>query len=212
MFTGLIEEIGEIYSVRRNGSSFALSVRAKTVMGDLKPGDSIAVNGVCLTVTGLRDFLFTADVMSETLERTSLKEVKAGSHVNLERAIPMNGRFGGHIVSGHIDGTGLITAVRRDGIAIWYTIKASGSIMRYIVEKGSVAVDGISLTVADRATDRFKVELIPHTLKASALSEKPAGSIVNLENDIIGKYVEQLSGAGKASEKRGGITLDLLEH
>jgi riboflavin synthase len=147
---------------------------------------------------------FFADVMNETLSRSSLGELKPGSRVNLERAMPADGRFGGHIVSGHIDGVGKISGIRKDGIAIWYTIGAGAPVMKYIVEKGSVAVDGISLTVAEVRNDNFSVSIIPHTAHKTVLSEKRTGSIVNLENDIIGKYVEKLMPPSR------GITKEFL--
>ena len=161
-------------------------------MGDLKLGDSVAVNGVCLTASDLGDAYFSADVMHETLSRSTLGELKRGSKVNLERALPAQGRFGGHIVSGHIDGCGTISAIKQDDNAVWYTIKAGTELLRYIVPKGSIALDGISLTVARVTDSDFSVSLIPHTLKETALMYKRVGSRVNLENDILGKYVEKL--------------------
>ena len=148
MFTGLVEEVGVLRSVRRGAHSSVLSIGAREILDDLKVGDSVAVNGVCLTATAIDSGGFTADVMHETLNRSSLSALTAGGRVNLERALPAGGRLGGHIVSGHIDGTGTITARRRDDNAVWYTVAASPSLLRYIVEKGSIAMDGISLTVA----------------------------------------------------------------
>lgn len=211
MFTGIIEEIGTIARIRNGGASAVLEVQAQKVLEGTKIGDSIAVNGVCLTVTGLGAGRFTADVMAETLRRSSLGGLRQGSQVNLERAMAADGRFGGHIVSGHIDGTGRITAMTPEGSAVWIDIDASGELMRYIVEKGSIAIDGISLTVAKRTGEGFAVSLIPHTGAETALLRKKPGDIVNLENDIIGKYVEQLmaklpSGAGQQSK----IDLDFL--
>ena len=149
MFTGIVEEMGTIRSVRRGRSSSVLSVGADKVLSDLKIGDSVAVNGVCLTATSRDEGGFTADVMHETLNRSSLGKLTAGSHVNLERAMAADGRFGGHIVAGHIDGTGAITAIRRDDNAVWYTVQTPAPLLRYIVEKGSITMDGISLTVAE---------------------------------------------------------------
>lgn len=204
MFTGIIEETGVIRAVQRGAKSAVLTVEAKKVLEDVHIGDSIATNGVCLTVTSVRGDCFTADVMNESLRRSSLGDLKPGSRVNLERAMAANGRFGGHIVSGHIDGTGTVVSVRRDDIAVWYTIRTTPQLMRYIVEKGSIAIDGISLTVAAVETDRFSVSVIPHTAQETTLSEKRPGATVNLENDVIGKYVEKLM------QKDSGITLDFL--
>ena len=157
-------------------------------------GDSISVNGVCLTVTAMDSTTFTADVMPETFSRSSLGSLRPGSTVNLERAMPAYGRFGGHIVSGHIDGTGTIQDLRRDGNAVWFRIRTTPPILRLIVEKGSIAIDGISLTVADvqPSENTFRVSIIPHTLAQTSLQGKKAGDVVNLETDIIGKYVERL--------------------
>lgn len=192
MFTGIIEEVGIVEKVQRNGIKSEIMIRAQEVLKGTKCGDSIAVNGICLTVTSLEGQSFTADVMNETLHRSSLSKIRAGSRVNLERAMLNNGRFGGHIVSGHVDGMGTVKAIEKDGIAIWYTIEATAEILRYIVEKGSIAIDGISLTVARVGEGDFAVSVIPHTAKETTLSEKKTGDIVNLENDIVGKYVERL--------------------
>jgi riboflavin synthase len=192
MFTGIIEEIGTIASIKKGSVSAVLHVRCSRILEDMHLGDSIAVNGVCLTVTAFDGSGFTADVMHETLNRSSLGALSPGSHVNLERAMAANGRFGGHIVSGHIDGTGTICKLQRDENAVWYTISCAPSQLRYIVEKGSIAIDGISLTVARVEHDRFSVSVIPHTLSQTILAEKKSGDVVNLENDCIGKYVEHL--------------------
>ena len=203
MFTGIVEELGKVKKLSVQGSSGKISIEAKKVLEDVHLGDSIAVNGVCLTVTKTDGSVLQADVMNETLSRSSLGELRQGSKVNLERAMAANGRFGGHIVSGHIDGTGIITDIVNDGIAIWYTISANADIMRYIVEKGSIAIDGISLTVA-RVTDRdFSVSVIPHTAEMTILSTKSKGQRVNLENDIIGKYVEKLMKPAEKSHNSG---------
>lgn len=191
MFTGIIEETGIVRTIKKGTKSAAITIEAKKVFGDLKLGDSVATNGVCLTVTAIKGSLFSADVMNETLARSSLGSLKTGSRVNLERAMPLNGRFGGHIVSGHIDGTGTISAVKKEDIATWYEIKTAPKIMRYILEKGSVAIDGISLTVAEVKMDGFRVSVIPHTAAETVLTEKRVGAVVNLENDIIGKYIER---------------------
>lgn len=207
MFTGIIEEKGEVRSISSAGPSARLTVKAGLVLQGTSLGDSIAVNGVCLTVTDLSNDAFTADVMHETLDRSSLGSLRSGSVVNLERAMTMERRFGGHIVTGHIDGTGKITGIKKDGNAIWYTISAGPRILRYIIEKGSVALDGISLTVA-AVTDRdFSVSVIPHTMAETNLSAKKAGDIINIENDCIGKYVEKLL---EPYSGHSGITMDFL--
>lgn len=210
MFTGIVEEMGAIRSIRRGAHSAVLSIGAKTILSDLKVGDSVAVNGVCLTATGKDSGGFTADVMHETLDRSSLGALSVGNHVNLERAMAADGRFGGHIVSGHIDGTGHITGLRRDDNAVWYTVEASPALLRYIVEKGSVTIDGISLTVASVETDRFSVSIIPHTASVTVLGEKRPGDVVNLETDIIGKYVEKLLRPEVPAQPENKITLDFL--
>ncbi len=207
MFTGIIEEIGTILAIKKGTRSAVLTVKAEKIMKDMHVGDSIAVNGVCLTVISFENGQFDADVMPETLNRSSLGRLKSGSHINLERAMAADGRFGGHIVAGHIDGTGTIHEIKRDDNAVWYTINAEDKIMRYIVEKGSVAIDGISLTVAQTEKNRFKVSIIPHTMQKTVLEEKKEGDIVNLENDCVGKYVEHLLGLEK---KTDGITMDFL--
>ena len=208
MFTGIIEEVGTVQTVQRSGNSSFIRIQAKKVLTDVHLGDSIAVNGVCLTVTQFDGTTFQADVMNETLSRSSLGSLRSGSPVNLERAMSAEGRFGGHIVSGHIDGTGVITDIKNDGIAVWYTVSAP-ELMRYIVEKGSIAVDGISLTVAKVTETGFSVSIIPHTASETILSSKKVGDIVNLENDIIAKYVEKLMKPSDSAAS-GGITLDFL--
>ena len=192
MFTGIVEEIGMIRRMSRGPSSVKMAIKADRIMEDIHLGDSIAVNGVCLTVTGIDGMCFWADAMHETLARSSLAAAGIGQLVNLERAMAANGRFGGHIVSGHIDGIGKITRIRRDDIAVVYTICTAPSILQLIVEKGSVAVDGISLTVTAVSGQDFGVSVIPHTVRQTILGEKQVGSTVNLENDVIGKYVEKL--------------------
>lgn len=195
MFTGIIEEVGKIQHIHKRKDSAAVVIQGNTVLEDIHLGDSIAVNGVCLTVTSFSQSCFTADVMHETFNRSSLGNLYAGSPVNLERAMPANGRFGGHIVSGHIDGTGTVSAIATDDNAIWYTVKTSSGILKYIIEKGSIALDGISLTVARVHRESFSVSVIPHTAAQTNLSKKHIGDMVNLENDCIGKYVERLLNA-----------------
>ena len=210
MFTGIVEETGSIARVVQGGMSGEIKIYASFVLEGTKLGDSIAVNGVCLTVTGLYDDGFTADVMPETLRRSNLGMLKSGDQVNLERAMAADGRFGGHIVSGHIDGTGEIVSLRNEGNAVWVRVRAKEEILGLIVEKGSITIDGISLTVAALGTDHFEVSIIPHTGQQTTLLKKKPGDKVNLENDIIGKYVRRLM--GKDSGK-SGITEDFLaEH
>ena len=210
MFTGIIEEVGIVRGIQKGIKSSGLIIEGNLIFQNLRSGDSIAVNGVCLTASAFSGNTFAADVMHETLNRSSLCSLRAGSHVNLERAMPADGRFGGHIVSGHIDGTGRIERIRSDGNAVWYTVRAADGIMRYIVEKGSVAVDGISLTVAEAAADRFSVSIIPHTMGNTILSEKSVGDSVNLENDVVGKYIGKLMGRAPAPEAPGGLTKERL--
>ena len=193
-----------------------IAIRAEKVLEDVALGDSIAVNGICLTVTHFDAAHFTADVMPETVRRTSLAELKRGSRVNLERALTLRSRLGGHIVSGHIDGVGTIAAMQEEGNAILLTVRASADVLRYVVEKGSVALDGISLTVARVSAADFTVSLIPHTREITNLREKRMGSRLNIETDILGKYVEKLfpgahtRGESDAPKSAGGLTMDFL--
>ncbi len=212
MFTGIVEEVGQVAEIKKASAWAELKIKAEKVLEDVSLGDSIAVNGVCLTVTTFGKGFFTADVMHETLNRSSLSLLTKGSSVNLERAMSANGRFGGHIVSGHIDGTGVITDIKKDAIATWVTIEAGESIMRLIVEKGSIAIDGISLTVAEVGDKYFKVSLIPHTGSNTTLLQKKIGEKVNLENDVIGKYVERLMSFSKTEDtkQKSNITMDFL--
>ena len=211
MFTGIVEEKGKVKSIKKGAKSAVLSIEGNKIFGDVHLGDSIAVNGVCLTVTSYGKNVFTADVMNETLQRSSLGSLKSGSEVNLERAMAANGRFGGHIVSGHIDGTGVISVMTKDDIAIWVTISTTSDILRLIVEKGSIAIDGISLTVAKVSNTDFAVSVIPHTGANTTLLDKKVGDVVNLENDITGKYIETLLGLSKEEKKpESRITKDFL--
>ena len=211
MFTGIIEELGTVERVTRGRVSAILAIRAEAILSDLKIGDSVAVNGVCLTATSLTGHGFTADVMHETLDRSSLAGLGPGSPVNLERAMAANGRFGGHIVAGHVDGVGTIAAIERDDNAIWFTITAPEQVLRYVVEKGSIAIDGISLTVARVEPDRFAVSVIPHTAAVTLLGRRRVGDRVNLESDIIGKYVERLlRPAPELKTKESKLTMEFL--
>lgn len=211
MFTGIIEETGAVRHVSLHGNSGSIQIGAELVLKGTKPGDSIAVNGVCLTVTTMDSKSFTADVMAETLRRSNLGNLKGGDRVNLERAMPAEGRFGGHIVSGHIDGTGTIAAMENEGNATWVYIRTSSDILALIVEKGSIAIDGISLTVAKVGMADFAVSIIPHTSSHTALLKKRTGDVVNLENDIVGKYVERLLGRKVPAEQhKSRITEEFL--
>lgn len=214
MFTGIIEEVGQITAVIKGQRSSQLWVQGERIIDDLKLGDSVAVNGVCLTVSQLRGNKWMADVMSETLNRSNLSDLQGGAAVNLERAMPANGRFGGHIVAGHIDGTGHIVKITKDDNAVIFEIKAAPKILRYIIEKGSIAIDGISLTVTAITTDSFKVSIIPHTVKETILGIKKPGDPVNLENDLVGKYIEKLllNPAPKTdrNQESGRLTIDFL--
>ncbi len=210
MFTGIVEEVGSIAGVERGAKSAKLKINAKTVLEGTKLGDSIAVNGVCLTVTSMANGTFTADVMAETLRRSSLGALSTGSMVNLERAMAADGRFGGHIVSGHIDATGTVKNLVREDNAVWVTIAAESLVLRYIVEKGSIAIDGISLTVAYVDDSCFKVSIIPHTAKETTLLQKKPGDIVNLECDVIAKYIEKLMKPAPEENTKSGITMDFL--
>ncbi|MED4205131.1 riboflavin synthase [Neobacillus mesonae] len=207
MFTGIIEEIGTIANMKRTGESFVLTIEAKKILEDVHLGDSIAVNGVCLTVTSFTSYQFTVDVMPETVKATSLKDLKRGSRVNVERAIAAGGRFGGHFVSGHIDGTGVIKGKKAFENAVYYEIEAAPEMMRYIILKGSIAVDGTSLTVFAVTEKSFTLSLIPHTLAETVLGFKGPGDIVNLECDMIGKYVghffRQLQNEQQPAAKNG---------
>lgn len=215
MFTGIIEEIGQIESVQKGSKSAVLHIRCNEVLDGTRVGDSIAVNGVCLTVTSMNNRGYTADVMAETLERSSLGSLKSGSRVNLERAMPADGRFGGHIVAGHIDGTGTIVEISKDETAVWYRVRTEPDILRYIVEKGSITIDGISLTVARMSREDFSVSIIPHTQGNTTLADRRTGDIVNLETDIIGKYIEKLLQPKEPEQEQDGskLTLEFLaEH
>ncbi len=210
MFTGIIEETGTIRAIRQGAHSARLTVVAAHILPGLKIGDSVAVNGVCLTAVSIGADGFTADVMHETLNHSTLGVLVPGSPVNLERAMPADGRFGGHIVSGHIDAIGTVTSTQRDDIAVWYTVEAPPEVLRYVVEKGSIAIDGISLTVAAVTGRSFSVSVIPHTASVTILGGKRPGDKVNLEADIIGKYVERLLSPNGKPAKKSGLTMEFL--
>ncbi|EGL83184.1 riboflavin synthase, alpha subunit [Caldalkalibacillus thermarum TA2.A1] len=218
MFTGIVEEIGTVKGVHKGHEHFQLVIGANKILEDIHTGDSIAVNGVCLTVTNYTRDSFQVDVMPETLKATSLSHVTSGSKVNLERAMPANGRFGGHIVSGHVDGTGTITAITSRGNAVYFTVQTPPELMKYLVPKGSVTVDGISLTVVEVGKNQFSVSIIPHTLSETILHTKQVGDVVNLECDVLAKYLERLlavrgmfaDGSGVAGGQKG-LTRETLE-
>lgn len=209
MFTGIIEETGTIRSVKRGKISASLGIEARLVIEDVKVGDSINTNGVCLTVTAFDNNGFEVDVMAETMRRTNLGSLGPGSMVNLERALRLSDRLGGHLVSGHIDGTGKITLMNREENATWITIAADTQVTRYIVEKGSVALDGISLTVVDVNRGSFRVSIIPHTGQETTLLKKKTGDTLNIECDITAKYIEKFLGEGPG-RKAGNIDINFL--
>lgn len=211
MFTGLVEELGKVKNMVRTSRSVRLTINASKVISDVKIGDSIAVNGTCLTVVAHGDDWFTADVMPETVDRTVLSRLKTGDKVNLERTLRVGDRFGGHIVSGHIDGVGTISGKNTNDIAVIVRITAEPQVMRYIVEKGSIAIDGTSLTVVEFGSDWFSVSLIPHTAGLTTVGLKSVGEVVNLEADVIGKYVERLMGlSGKQPAGKENMNAEFL--
>jgi riboflavin synthase len=210
MFTGIIEEVGTVEHIRQSGEAIVMTIGAKKILVDVHLGDSIAVNGVCLTVTSFTDRTFTVDVMPETVKATSLRTLTKGSKVNLERAMAANGRFGGHFVSGHVDGIGRIVRKWPSANAVYYEIEIPKELRQYMILKGSVAVDGTSLTIFGLTDQTFTISLIPHTRAETILGEKQPGDIVNIECDMIGKYVVQLM-EGKKEEAKSAITLDFLE-
>lgn len=213
MFTGIIEEIGVLRSSKHGSDSAQLVIEAEKVLQDSQVGDSIAVNGVCLTAVSFDNRQFTADVMAETLAKTNLGLLHSGDKVNLERALRLGDRLGGHMVSGHIDGIGTIIKQERLDIATLVTIRAPREIMRYLIKKGSVAIDGTSLTVVDLETEHFRVSLIPHTAHATVLGLKRVGATVNLEADIIGKYIEKLAGPKEEARQESRLNMSFLtEH
>lgn len=213
MFTGLVEEIGRVQSVVKSARSARITIRAVKVLEDAKPGDSISTNGVCLTVTEFTSGSFSVDVMAETMRRSNLYSLSPGDEVNLERALRLGDRLGGHMVSGHIDGIGKITNYEKEDNAVWVTIETSPEILRYIVQKGSIAIDGISLTVAYVDDTKFKVSVIPHTRDITTLLRKKAGDVVNLECDMVGKYIEKLLQSKEQAPVKRSLDMNFLsEH
>ncbi|MCX7569086.1 riboflavin synthase [Tumebacillus sp. DT12] len=212
MFTGLVEEVGTVKEIRPAGNAIHLTIGSSTVLEGVALGDSIACNGICLTVTHFNAHSFTVDAVPETMRKTTLHELKAGAPINLERAMAMGQRFGGHIVSGHVDGVGRIVSIGEEDIAKVVRIAAPPEVLRYVVEKGSITIDGVSLTVMDVDSDSFRVTVIPHTWQITVLRHRRVGSQVNLECDIIGKYVEKLLGPYLPGQTRGksSVSLDFL--
>lgn len=210
MFTGLVEELGKVKSIARGNHSVRITITADKVLSDVRLGDSIAVNGTCLTVVEYNADSFTADVMPETVDKTVLASLKQGSTVNLERCLRVGDRLGGHIVSGHIDDVGTITSRERNDIAIIIKIAAPASVMRYIIPKGSIAVDGVSLTVVEVSASWFSVSLIPHTAKLTTVGLKAVGDTVNLEADVVGKYIERMVNFPPTKQSRADISKDFL--
>lgn len=211
MFTGLVEEVGIVQSVLKGTKSAKIVIKADKVLKDVKLGDSISTNGVCLTVTDFKDNSFSVDVMAETMRMSSLKNLIPGSRVNLERALSLGDRLGGHLVSGHIDGIGVISSFDKEDNAVWVTIKPSPELLKYIIHKGSIAIDGISLTVAYVDERIFKVSIIPHTKDVTILLDKSIGDEVNLECDMIGKYIEKLMNfSQKDTSVNSSIDMDFL--
>lgn len=214
MFTGLIEEIGIVDKVIKGAKSAKITIKAHKVLEGINLGDSISTNGVCLTVTSFSRDKFDVDVMPETMRRSNLENIRSGSKVNLERALRVGDRLGGHIVSGHIDGVGIIKAIEEEDNATWITLEASSDIMKYIINKGSIAVDGTSLTVAYVDDYTLKVSIIPLTKEETTLLSKKVGEEVNLECDMIGKYVERLmlfKDKGQSKESKDSIDIDFLK-
>lgn len=210
MFTGIIEEIGMIEEVLAQNKSMQLTITAHKVLEDVRLGDSIAVNGVCLTVTSFTSERFTVDVMPETFRDTSLSRLSRGSKVNLERAMAANGRFGGHFVSGHIDGVGVITGKKRVENALYIDIQYSAEFSPYLMPKGSIALDGTSLTLFYVSEKELTISLIPHTQEETILAEKAIGDLVNIECDMLAKYVERML-SRKAEKPASNVTMDLLQ-
>ncbi|WP_282002028.1 riboflavin synthase [Veillonella denticariosi] len=199
MFTGIIEEIGRVENIKKGPKSLAITIRGKKIFDDLKIGDSVAVNGVCLTATTIGNDVFTADVMPESIKMTTFTNLKVHQPVNLERAMPASGRFGGHIVAGHVDGTGRIINREQTDNAVIFTIDAPTSVMDYVIYKGSITINGISLTIMRRTDSSFSVSIIPHTLSETVLGTAHIGTEVNLETDIAGRYIRHFMNVGVES-------------
>jgi riboflavin synthase len=213
MFTGLVEEIGRVQAIVKSTKSARITIKASKVLEEVKLGDSISTNGVCLTVTEFSSNSFSVDVMAETMRRSNLHRLSPGDEVNLERALRVGDRLGGHIVSGHIDGVGTITNYEDEDNAVWVTIATEPEVLRYIVQKGSIAIDGISLTVAYVDETVFKVSIIPHTKEVTTLLRRKIGHVVNLECDMVGKYIEKMLKSKEQAPIKKGIDMNFLsEH
>lgn len=210
MFTGLIEEIGKVQSIIKGEKSARIIIKAEKVLQEVRLGDSISTNGVCLTVTEFTSNSFSVDVMAETMRRSNLHILSSGDEVNLERALKLGDRLGGHLVSGHIDGMGTITKYENEDNAVWVTIETSKEILKYIVQKGSITIDGISLTVAYVGETAFKVSIIPHTKDITTLLRKKVGEVVNLECDMVGKYIEKLLYSKEQVSIKSSIDMNFL--
>ncbi|MEN2768195.1 riboflavin synthase [Ornithinibacillus xuwenensis] len=211
MFTGIIEEKGSVKSIRKvSAQSIEMTIGANKIVEDIKLGDSISVNGVCLTVTGFTQHDFQVDVMPETIKSTSLNDLKAGSRVNLERAMGAMGRFGGHFVSGHVDGTGKIIRKQKHENAIYYDIQVPGELAKFMMIKGSITIDGTSLTIFKLNQNIVTISLIPHTVQETIIGEKGQGNIVNIECDMLAKYVYNLLKPNQQSSDENNISLDFL--
>lgn len=214
MFTGLVEEIGKISKIRKGINSYQISIEAKHILSDIKLGDSIATNGACLTVVEKTNSNFTVDIMAETVKLTSFDKMKLGDTVNLERAMRLSDRLGGHLVSGHIDGIGKINKIKKEDIANIISIEAPQELLNQMLNKGSIAIDGISLTITHVSSKEFQVSIIPHTSKETTLLKKSIGDLVNLETDMIGKYVLRFLNPDKKENlnqaKVSKVSLDFL--
>lgn len=210
MFTGLVEEIGIVDRVLKGTNSAQITIKAKKILKEIKLGDSVSTNGVCLTVVDFKKDSFTVDVMPETMRSSNLKGIKSGNKVNLERALKLGDRLGGHMVSGHIDGTGVIKALVEEENATWVTIETSLNILKYVIKKGSIAVDGTSLTVANVDDKILKVSIIPLTKEETTLLSKKIGDVVNLECDMVGKYIEKFMIFNQVEEPKKSIDLNFL--
>lgn len=209
MFTGIVEEVGEVCAINKGGKSCSLKIKAKKILEDMEIGHSICTNGVCLTVTSFHKGQFTLDVTPETMERTNLKELSIGDLVNLERALSLNSRLGGHIVLGHVDGIGIIESMRKEENGIFIKVKAPSNILKYVVEKGSITIDGISLTVVSLDNKSFTVCIIPHTKEETTLIHKKTGDNINLESDIMAKYIEKIL-LKESKKEESEVNLDFL--
>lgn len=210
MFTGIIEEIGEVESIKNIGNARRIAIKANKIFSDIEVGCSIAVNGICLTVTSWKDKVFFADIMPETMRSSGFKNIAVGSKLNLERAMLANGRFDGHMVAGHIDGTGTLVNMKHEDNSIVFTFKTTTDILKYIVYKGSVAINGISLTVSMVEDDKFAVSLIPHSLKETTMQYLKKGDIVNIETDIVGRYIEKFLLNKQETKTKSKITNEFL--